>query len=66
MTDLTAAELAKLLQQHGNPGRTFGSKGMVDRCRQCPFEKYPCLALRLAEEVQRRRDAEAHQDRLLP
>ena len=50
MTDLSPAELARLLAQHGNPGRAFGSKGMVDRCRQCPFEKYPCLTLRLAYE----------------
>ena len=64
-SDLTPAELERVLKAHGSPTQAYVGRGMAPKCRQCPFETYPCLALRMAEEVQRRREAAGKQGVLL-
>ena len=56
MSDLTPAELARVLQQHGKPSREYRGGEMVPVCSHCAYEKWPCLMYRLAVELQRRRE----------
>lgn len=64
-SDLSGAELDKVLKAHSSPTQAYVGTGMVAKCRKCPFETYPCLALRMAEEVLRRREAAGKQGKLI-
>ena len=59
MTDVSPAELARLLAKH----RKFGGSDAWEkpRCFNCQ-EPWPCMLNRLIAEVQHRRDAEAPQE----
>ena len=60
--DVTPAALTQALAQHRKfEGSDFWG---TPRCFTCS-QKWPCLVQRLAEEVQRRREHEAKQERML-